>query len=126
MAGDYEGRFRHYLDFEPLNARLPKDAVVLLHDGDFRLGLERRAITDQNGYQGALGYAALGNPRAVWQAWHDLGVTHIYWPRGENKDAGADERAREAVFRSAVKQLTYGRVRLEGSNLAVLAAEPPP
>jgi hypothetical protein len=126
MAGEYEGRFRHYLDFELLNARLPKDAVVLLHNGDFRLGLERRAITDQYGYQGALGYAALGDPRAVWQAWHDLGVTHIYWPRSENKDADADERAREAVFRTAVKQLTHGRVRLGGWNLAVLAAEPPP
>jgi len=126
MAGDYESRFRHYLEFERLNAHLPGDAVVLLHNGDFRLGLERRAITDQWGYQGALSYRALKNPRAVWQAWHDLGVTHIYWPRSENKDADAAEKARESVFRRAVKKITLRRERLGGSFLAELSPEPPP
>lgn len=126
LDGQYESRFRHYLDFEGLNARLPRDAVVLLHNGDFRLGLERRAITDQYGYQGALSYRALDNPRAVWQAWHDLGVTHVYWPRGENRDADADEKAREGVFRRAVKKVTRRRERLGGSFLAELSPEPPP
>jgi hypothetical protein len=126
IGGDYESRFRHFMDFEKVNARLPGNAVVLLHNGDFRLGLERRAITDQWGYQGALSYRALGDPRAVWQAWHDLGVTHIYWPRGENKDASVDEKARESVFRRAVKKITRRRERLGGSFLAELAPEPPP
>ena len=125
MAGDYEGRFRHYLDFEGLQAHLPKNAVVLLHNGDFRLGLERLAVTDQYGYQGALSYKALGDSRAVWQAWHDLGVTHVYWPRSENKEADEDQLAREAVFRTAVQQVTHDRVRIDGSYLATLSAEPP-
>jgi hypothetical protein len=126
MGGDYDARFRHYTDFDKVNQRLPGNAVVLLHNGDFRLGLERRSITDQYGYQGALSYRALRNTRAVWQAWHDLGVTHIYWPRSENKEADAEEKAREAVFRKAVKKITRRRERLGGSFLAELTTEPPP
>ena len=126
LGGDYKDRFRHYRDFDKVNARLPADAVVLLHNGNFRLGLERRSITDQYGYQGALSYQALGTPRAIWHAWHELGVTHVYWPRNEDKDADPEERAREAVFRKAVKNITQSRRRLGGSYLAELTPEPPP
>jgi hypothetical protein len=126
MKHQYNDRFRHWKDFDKLNELLPRNAVVLMHNGDFRLGLERMAVTDQYGYQGAISYRELGNPSAVWRAWHDLGVTHVYWPRSENKNAGSDERARETVFREAVKRVTERRVRVPGSFLAELSTQPPP
>lgn len=126
LKGQYAARFRHYNGWEKVNRKLPHDAVLLVHKGDFRLGLERRAITDQYGYQGALSYSELGSPRAVWQAWRDLGVTHVYWARSEDKGADVDEKARERVFRAAIKRVTRDRIRVSDSFLAELSPEPPP
>jgi hypothetical protein len=121
----YKQRFEHFTDFDEHNRKLPRNAVVLLHDGAFRLGLERRAVTDQYGYQGALSYAALRTPRAVWQAWRELGITHVEWERNEDTDVDAEQRARERVFRQAVRHGTQRRIRIRGKYLAELTPQPP-
>jgi hypothetical protein len=126
MEGQYASRFKHYTDFDAVNAAVPRDAVVLLHNGDFRLGLERRAVSDQYGYQGALDYRGLNTARAIWTAWHNLGVTHVLWPRSEGKGGDVDQRARERAFREAVKHATRNRMNVSSSFLAELTPEPPP
>lgn len=125
IRGEYAERFRHWGELDKINRVLPRDAVLLMHKGGWRLGLERRVVSDEYGYQGALSYTVLGTPRAVWKAWHDLGITHVYWNRNEDRDADESERKREAVFRAAVKQLTRNRVKVPGSFVAELVPEPP-
>jgi hypothetical protein len=126
MRGEYVSRFQHWGDLDRVNHVLPRNAVLLLHKESWRLGLERRVVSDEYGYQGAISYAALGTPRAVWQAWHDLGVTHVYWERAEDKGGNESEREREAVFRAAVRSATTNRVRVLNAFVAELLPEPPP
>jgi hypothetical protein len=125
MTGEYDSRFEHWVENDAQTRALPPNAVVLLHGGGFRLGYERRVVSDERGYQGALSYTELRTPQAVWRAWHELGITHVYWKVAENKQASEDERAREAVFRSAVKAGTRNRRRIRDSFVAELNPEPP-
>ncbi|MGA7741584.1 MAG: hypothetical protein WBP56_15890 [Polyangia bacterium] len=65
--------------YEAIAAYLPANAVVLVHEEYLRLGIRRKVVGDSQFYQGAIDYAYLGSPGAVFDQLASFGVTHLLW-----------------------------------------------
>jgi len=70
--------------YEDIAAALPANALVLTHEEYLRLGLQRRFVGDSQRWQGAIDYAYLGEPGAVFDQLAGLGVTHLLWRRSSS------------------------------------------
>jgi hypothetical protein len=99
------------------------------------LGLERRFVSDDPGYQGATDYGALGSPARVQKHLQALGVTHALVSRSPGVGLNPPTLAKEVVFHTFLEEdgksawkadahelYRLGRSRLRGKlgNVAVL------
>jgi hypothetical protein len=126
-AGERDQKRLSYWGSAPeLGALLSPTAVVLTHDAFVALGIGRRVVTDQRGFQGALGYDDLPTARDVWQAWRSLGVTHIAWAAKRTVHIDPATLAREAAFYEAAWRATRSLRRAHGYDFAMLREQPPP
>lgn len=122
---DYERRFEHWGTTHKLAESLPLEAVPIVHDKFLRLGLARSAITDQSGFQGAIGYPGLSSTRAVFDSWRRLGATHVIWGRSRITKLDRATLAREAVFYEAAVRSAKDLREAHGFHVVELADEPP-
>jgi hypothetical protein len=108
-------------ELAPVGRRIPRGALVLLHEEHIRLGLGHAAVADTRGRQGALSYRELGQPDAVHRRLRELGVTHVVWraePRGYQRPSD------DLVFREFAWGLP-GILAVNRWRLAVLGPERP-
>jgi hypothetical protein len=125
FRGRYAERFDRFGEIPKLAAFLPSDARVLVHGQVPRLGLARRAFSDELGFQGFISYRELPTAREVWNRWRELGVTHVVWKQRDLKRVTADSLAREAIFYEAVRRGTRRAHRQGHARVAELRPEPP-
>jgi hypothetical protein len=93
---EYAKRLDVFSDAVRLGKLLPKDAHLLLHDFNPRLGINRAVVTDSPIFQGALYYSALEGPKALHDLLRSVGVTHVAWLRQRSR--GAQTYAGDLVF----------------------------
>lgn len=75
--GDWANRDDAATNLTRVAARLPKDAVPLLHEEHLRLGLGHWVVSDSFGRQGAIRYRNWDTRRKAYERLSALGVTHI-------------------------------------------------
>jgi len=120
-----EDRLSFWGNTPKLVALLPPGAVVLTHDALVSLGIGRRVVTDQYGFQGRFGYRDLPSARDVWKAWRSLGVTHVAWSSSRSLYIDEHTLAREAAFYEAAWRATDSLRRAHGYSVAALREQPP-
>src|SRR5207244_2855459 len=82
--------------YEPLTSigkTLPERAVVMAHDTNRTLGVDRVCLLD--GCQTRFSYGRLRTPAAIHRELASLGVTHLLWP---DKSTSVDSLASELSF----------------------------
>jgi hypothetical protein len=60
-----------------LRQDLPPDALVLLHELNLQIGIDRKVVNDQ--WQGRISYETLQSPLAIYNELHSLSITHMIW-----------------------------------------------
>ena len=105
-----------------MTEHLPKDAVVLMHYQHVSLGLDRTVLHDTGGFQGLIDQRPLHTPRALYDRYREIGITHLVWDWQENS-ASLQEQIVFAVFVSldAVRMGTFGP-----NELAAMPSIAPP
>lgn len=107
MSAGHEHQFamrdRPMADLPELGDALPRDANVLLHGLNGKLGLNRRSVSDDAGWQGGIDYVSLETPDRAAALWREYGVTHVSW-YASRAAMPVDELAREAVFARTVAE----------------------
>jgi len=102
-----------------ISDQLPEDAVVLLHQGRFRLGLRRPIVVDRNRWQQRIRYDQLREPREIYDELSDLGVTHLVWSDASRAESNL---ASDLAFYGFVTE--HGAAQ-RGSGSLRLSAMPP-
>ncbi|MEZ4287863.1 MAG: hypothetical protein R3A47_06895 [Polyangiales bacterium] len=86
--------------FQAFQAKLPKDAVVLLHDYHLGLGIGRKVISDAWAWQSGIDYAEFDSSEAVRTFLRELGITHVIWK--SNPSYGVEPPESVAMFNQFV------------------------
>ncbi|MCG5052798.1 MAG: hypothetical protein KA712_07540 [Myxococcales bacterium] len=102
-------------------ARLPSDAVPLLHEEHLRLGLGRWVLTDSFGRQGAIRYRNWNTQREAYDRLRALGSTHILVREGA---VGQFSLADDIVFFDLLRALPKVS-EVEGYRIFSLLEGPP-
>lgn len=102
--------------------KVPKGAVLLVHEKHALLGLGRRTISDTGGRQGGIVYQNLTSARAVHDKLKSLGVTHLMWTDWTDS---FDTFASDLVFYGFARLHAEPR-RVHDFNVAELPPAPPP
>lgn len=121
---DYVNRLNVFSGWVKIREALPPDAHVMLHDNHVHLGLARRTASDWGGWQFGLSYGRLHTPRAVWDAYREIGVTHVVW--ADNVSKGWDSVGGDLVFFDFAMRHTTGRKKVGSTWVASMPTEPPP
>jgi hypothetical protein len=111
---------------EPLRAfakELPRDAKVLLHEHNPRLGLRAAIVTDMMGFQGLISYQRLGSPRELYDLYAELGITHVL--RRHKESRGFDTLAGDLRFLEFVVNSTQPVLRRGALELSRITNPPP-
>ena len=85
-----------------ISKALPPEAVVVMHDHRLFVGLDRRALRDFPGWQGAISYGSHPTPAGVYERLRQLGATHIVWRPGKSR--GWDSLGGDVAFFWFVKR----------------------
>jgi hypothetical protein len=122
FEGRRDDRFEYRHDFRAVNDVVPTDALVVLHNSHESLGIERDILLDWPGFEAGVIYDGLGGPRALYDYWRGLGVTHVLQ---------APERRPSAKKRDDVLWAEYIKryaipVRAGSLEVTTLGAPPPP
>jgi hypothetical protein len=120
----YAQRLEVFSSWTAIGATTPRAAHVMLHDNHVHLGLGRRTASDWGGWQFGLSYGRLLTPRAVWEAYRKIGVTHVVWRDSISK--GWDSLGGDLVFFDFALRHTLDRKRAGGHTVAAMPAEAPP
>lgn len=127
FAQSYQGTYRDRLKFMAgpvaISAKLPRNAVLLLHDERMTLGYARKTVTDYYAEQYAIDYPRLTTPERVYARLRQLGVTHLtFTDRAEgNAPLGGD-----IAFFEFARSFTEHRRLVAGQWLAAMPRRPPP
>lgn len=103
LDGKRPERVKRWSDAARASKELPAGAVVLLHGERYAVGLRRRFVSDDPGYQGATDYNVLRTPARVERHFRALGVTHALVSRYPGVDVRPVSLAREVVFHAFVR-----------------------
>jgi dolichyl-phosphate-mannose-protein mannosyltransferase len=124
--GNYERRFDVQTDQVTIGKRVPKDAVLLVHERRDHLGYGHRTITDVQGDQYGIDWLDLGSPDRIYAKLRSFYVSHAVWPDGHSE--GIQTLGGDVAFFEFVHRYTKNRMRVGGYNVAELpkTAPPPP
>jgi len=119
----YQERFTIGQDkYEEIGRKLPKNAVVLMHEVQNYFGLPRPVIADYTQWQYGISYGLLESPRQVHDALTALGATHMVW---NERSRAFDSIAGDLMFYSYALRFGVNRQDVRGMNLAELPKVPP-
>lgn len=117
----YEERFKLF-DYEKLDAVLPRDARVLLHEQHPHLGLQRPAVHDWVSWQAGINYAGLGTPARIDARYREFKVTHLVW--SEKKASGYESVAGDLLFRAYAHRYAKSLRHVAGFSVAAMPDAP--
>lgn len=80
-----ETRLKTRQGLEPFADQLPEDARLIVHEVHPHLGSNRVTYPDFHTWQFGLDYGALGSPTALWEAYREMGITHVFWKHGKSR-----------------------------------------
>ena len=124
VLGQAATRFDGYRsDLVAASNSLPKDAQVLLYSHHISLGLDRRVVLDVAHTGGLVYYNELKGPRALYDYYSSLGITHVGWrtPSSDANTKQADVLISEFVTNYGTNRSSFGSL-----NIVELPKSPPP
>ena len=110
--------------FSDLARSLPRDATVLVHDMNDRLGIERPTVSDIVMWQAGLRYGVVPSPRALYEQLKSWEVTHVLWR--QHSTTGYDTLAGDLTFFAFITLYVPQPTSVDGFLLARLPTQPPP
>jgi hypothetical protein len=123
LDGRIKGRFDYRMDFVRLGRSLPNNAVALFHTERPSLGIDRDLVFDGPRTQAYVFYNNIKGPRALYDYYKRLGITHLIWwsstPSDHSKQA-------EALFNDFIFNYAEGRKKFGGLNVAAMPKTRPP
>ncbi len=119
----YEERFKIFAPYTDVAKLLPKRSRVLLHDNHVHVGIGAESVSDWGGWQFGISYGRLGSPRAVWEKYKELGVTHVLWDHTVSK--GWDSIGGDLVFFEFATRHTQGIKSVGRTRLGLMPKDPP-
>ncbi len=127
LAQGYRKRYDNRLvipgDFEKISPTLPKDARVLNHEENRRLGYWRPVVSDFVPWQYGIRWGRLESPGAMHDELRRLGVTHIVWRAGKSR--GYDTLAGDLRFFEYVSVFAGPAKKVGGRSVAPISTERP-
>jgi hypothetical protein len=114
------GRLTLFQPWPQVAAAVPKDGVLLAHETELILGLERNWVADVD--QSLISYGALGSPRAVHEQLRSLGVTHLVWTTNSQSK---DTLAGDLVFFGYASRYTEHQQEISGYHVGALPEKAP-
>lgn len=120
---NYDDRLKPYGTYYKLGAKLPKDAVILLHEERMRLGLRRQTVLDNVQNQGGISYGRFRSAPELYDAYRRMGVTHFL--QMTHKSWNQDSLAGDFVYFDFVTNVAIGSERIDGFTFARMPAERP-
>jgi hypothetical protein len=118
----YEARLQVFPLWRSIEAKLPPDAHVLLHEVHERLGVGRTTVNDWQGWQYGLDYGSLGTTRRLHERLTQLGVSHMVWY--SEASTGWDTLAGDILWWDLARQSSVA-VKTTRLVMAPLPAIPP-
>jgi hypothetical protein len=109
---DYGNRLRTQGVYPTISKALPANSVVLLHENHPHLGLARATVSDWATWQFGIDYGSMRSPREVYDTFHGMGVTHLYWIEHESRSwdsLAADIMFFDFAYRHTLKHRRFGR-----------------
>ncbi len=119
----YEGRLVISGEYEKIAAALPREARILLHEDNRRLGLFRPVVTDFVPWQYGIRYGRMPSPAAVHDALIGFGVTHVVYRTGKSRNF--DTLAGDLRFFEYVTNYGADSKRIGGRTVVRVPAERP-
>src|SRR4030095_7047973 len=98
-------------------------AKILLHNFRMNLGIDRDVLLDWPGQQALVSYEGLKSPRALYDYWRSLGVTHLlHVPSHRPTQTKQDD----ILFGDFVSHYAQTPRRFGALELVTLPPAPPP
>jgi hypothetical protein len=113
-------RFNVYEPLATLGKTMPVDAVVVAHDLNRPLGIDRQWVSDSS--QTRFSYGLLRTPAAIDRELKALGVTHLIWP---DHVPQVDSLAGELSFLRYALRYTSNRTGVSGYSVGRLPPQSP-
>ncbi|MBK9756365.1 MAG: hypothetical protein IPO88_23275 [Nannocystis sp.] len=127
LSSGYKRNYDKRLDtqgtYAEIGRALPAGARLLMHENHAHLGVGVTSISDWSTWQFGLSYGLLASPRDVYDAYVDLGVTHVHWVKLRSRawdSVAADLMFFDFALRRTVKPRRFGK-----TILAEMPAAPP-
>lgn len=118
-----EKRLDTQKSFGKIGKYMPEGSRLIVHEIHPHLGTGVPTYSDFQTYQFGLSYGLLHSPREVWDAYQELGITHLWWAHQKSK--AWDSVAGDIMFFDMALRHTVKRKKFGGSWVAELPAEPP-
>ena len=123
VEGKRDDRFHYRAAYLAIRDALPKDALVLYHNDRMTLGIDRDVYSDIAASQGLIDYGPMGGPRALYDRYKELGITHILH---EPAHRPAPTKQTDVVFTDFTTRYARSVLRAGGYELLAMPASPPP
>lgn len=123
LDGRIRGRFEYRINFVRLGRSLPNNALALLHAERINLGIDRDLIFDSPRTQAYVYYNKIKGPRALYDYYKHLGITHLIWSSSTWDD---HSKQAEALFNDFIFNYAEGRKKFGGLNVAAMPKTRPP
>jgi hypothetical protein len=120
---NYEDRFRPYGDIYAIGRTMPKGAKVLLHEIHGHVGIRADAVSDALPLQYGIDYGRLSSPRAMYDLYDGMGITHIVW--GTRTSMKWDSIASDLVYHHFVTHHALEPRQFGGLTIARMPTTPP-
>jgi hypothetical protein len=121
--GKHKDRLAIKTDAVAVTKKLPRNAVLLLHDERLTLGFARKTVTDFYPEQYAINYPRLTTPDRVYATLRRLGVTHLTFTASAE---GYIPLGGDIAFYEFAWLFAENRQHVSGRWLAAMPKKPPP
>jgi len=118
-----ETRLHTQKHWREISETIPKGSRLVVHEIHPHLGTGVPTYSDFQTYQFGLSYGLMHSPRELWDAYREMGITHIWWAHQRSKawnSVAGDIMFFDMALRHSVERKKFGR-----SWVAALPPQPP-
>lgn len=121
--GNFEDRLRTQGAWHDIGKALPPDARLLVHEVHPHLGTGVVTIPDFQTWQFGLSYGLMKSPRELWDAYRELGITHVFF---RMRSRSWDSLTGDILFHLLARRYAVNVQRFGGTYVGEMPTEPPP
>ncbi len=118
-----EKRLDTQKQFGAIGKYMPKGSRLIIHEIHPHLGTGVPTYSDFQTYQFGLSYGLMHSPSEIWQAYQQLGITHLFWVHHKSKSW--DTVAGDIMFFDMALRHTKKRKKFSNTWVAELPAKAP-